>query len=260
MSIRDFWFWPSTGSPQDPWDDAGVDAFARTARSVCESVRDHLVSRQLQAKHREIRFGCVEGNARAQTIEATVSEGGWIGGALYVPKRFAELNLSARVGVIEMTVAAILREIGNRSGWPQETATEVVSEIAAAGFAFEWTSDWKSSRNRRRRVRAVYRLTPHAGYGQCSLELEDRERGTFYSPAFEAFSTLEGFRRSAKTLRWLNADEVRFLPYGQPFEVGYLQFEERWALCNIAECVDVSPLASPGVEAIRPRGWDVVLR
>lgn len=71
------------------------------------------------------------------------------------------------------------------------------------GLTFVWSTHWKASRDRRHQARATYSIGPD-GEGFAAIEI--RRAGEVepftWSPRARAFHTHEGFRRSARTLRW----------------------------------------------------------
>lgn len=112
--------------------------------------------------------------------------------------------------VIHETVKAL----GALRGWDAGRLDEVRDRVEQLGLRFRWSSDWKSSSGRRHQARGVYWLDDD-GHGHVQLEIRRADDGTVVSRSEPvlAFMTAEGFKRSAATLRWLNADNVTAVPW-----------------------------------------------
>ncbi|MFB9313247.1 hypothetical protein [Nocardioides plantarum] len=82
-------------------------------------------------------------------------------------------------------------------------------------LVFRWNGSWSASPDRSRAARPTYRLDPADGWGRVALEIRDGDGDTPTVTSGEAvaFCTLEGFRRSAQTMRWSGPDSVEVVPY-----------------------------------------------
>jgi hypothetical protein len=61
--------WPPTGFPDRPWlEQPDEDAFARSARSVCELYSESVRLAGVQARHSELRLACHHDGGRADVL------------------------------------------------------------------------------------------------------------------------------------------------------------------------------------------------
>ena len=76
--------------------------------------------------------------------------------------------------------------------------------MRARQLEFVWTTPWKASPDRHHEARATFSLADD-GFGRAVVEVRERRDDggkVARSQTARAYSTVEGFKRSAKTLRW----------------------------------------------------------
>ena len=210
--------WPPTGFPDRSWsddDDPEEDAFVRSARSVTELYSEGLAALGIEGRCSELRF-LVGHDPAATDVTVRVStrrpEGFEFAGAS-LPTGVAALPIPERQRlVLDVIHGAVLR-LAEARGWDLQELDAVRRHVLDRGFEFRWDGPYKSSPDRRHRARARYRLTD-TGYGRAHIEVVDRD-GSVVTESGDAlaFSTLEGFKRSARTLRWDGGRLVQLVPY-----------------------------------------------
>lgn len=200
-------FWPTTGLPSHPWvDDPDADAFTRTSRRVCELYSEGLAPASLTGRAQALRLFAVRGPDGSEAVEVEVHEHFYESfevGSVGVPVGVAGLAPDVRALLVLDVVHAATTKLAQVRGWP-EAALEIARQhVLDHHFRFEWATAWKSNKNRAYRARAVFYLTDD-GTGRVALEVCGVKTGALVarSPEVLAFSTIEGFKRSARTLRW----------------------------------------------------------
>lgn len=200
-------FWPATGLPSHPWvDDPDADAFTRTSRRVCELYSEGLAPASLTGPAKALRLFAVRGPHGSKRVEVEVHEHfyeSFEAGSVGVPGGVAELAPEARARLVLEVVHAAATQLATVRGWPEAALESARRHVLEHHFQFDWATPWKSSRDRAHRVRAVFHLTDD-GTGRVVLEVRAVKTGALVarSPEVLALSTIEGFKRSARTLRW----------------------------------------------------------
>ena len=210
--------WPPTGPPDRPWCDDGdteQEAFVRTARSITELYSQGLAPLGIQGRCSELRFfvGHDPGAAAVEVPVFTERPEGFEAARAELPMGVAALPARERQElVLEVVHGAVLR-LARARGWDPDRLDAARRHVLDAGFEFRWDGAWKASPDRRHRARARFRLTD-SGYGRARIEVVDRGDVVVVESADAlAFSTWEGFMRSARTLRWDGSAAVHLIPY-----------------------------------------------
>lgn len=269
-NFPEFWFWPATGWPYGFWGDSNspdVDAWARCSRALSEHVTRELSKLGLSAPVSEMRLitGPHSRSAgREVDIDLSTPDGTRQWGVARIPEGFADLSTRERASVVHAAVSTTLSRLGTGWGWDPAAVHGIFDVRPSAGmFRYDWHGGWKLNPGRRQRARVVVRLTPASGYAESVLEIEDVKSGElrFVGP-FTGHSTVQGSKRSEKTLRWRNQSEVIYLPYGETYPLAFLQFEERWKLGSLKSGLTAAPFTSPGVPIDQelPESWRISLR
>lgn len=229
--------WAPTGPPDHPEHDdydADEDAFVRTSHSVLELYSEGLAPLGLQGPRSELCL-FVGHDPNVTQVEVRVftdRPAGSEAARVELPTGMAQLSAGARQQlVLEVVHGAVVR-LARARGWDPDQLDAARRHVIDADFEFRWAGPWKTSPDRRHRARARYRL-PHSGYGRAWLEVATRG-GDVAAESREAlaFNTLEGFKGSARTLRWDGSSAVYLIPYDGPFRAamhGLVRLELREA-------------------------------
>ncbi len=254
---------PPTGHPDQLWDegdDRSADAFARSARGVCELYDEALAALRVPAPRGMLRLVVWSHQGGTRDLEVLVHAGstrdlpGEVAG-LRLPDVVGELAPPARAELALATVHAAVLRLAEVRGWDPAPFEACRRHVVDAGFVYRWASPWKASPGRRWEARGTFRLTPDDGYGRVRLEVRERGAGdgpVSHSPEAVAFSTAAGFRRSAGSLRWQGPAEVGLTPYaglGPAYWSGSLRasaVDGAWAFAVRDDVVVRSPTGRPG--------------
>lgn len=214
--LRDIHFWPPTGREDQPWlndhDDSRCDALLRTARRVCERYSDALRSEELSSRHSSIRLFVGIDDRSDVLVEIGVDPDDDFG-RVTVPPGVVDLGPARRAALLLEVINGGMRRLGKSRDWDPAAIDRVRRAVIDHDFGFAWDGPWKSSRSRAHRARLRFVLEDD-GFGAAYVEVEDVKHGqTYRGPAVRSFSTVEGFRRSAKTLRWTDNTTVEAQPF-----------------------------------------------
>jgi hypothetical protein len=209
--------WPPTGWPDRPWrDNAEEEAFVKSARSITELYSEALSRLQVPGHRSMLRLTCVPAPT-SDVVTVHVSTGraaSFEHAAVYLPTGIAELVPSQRALLALDVVHATVLRLAEARGWDKTRFQAVRQHVLNRALEYKWASGWKSSPDRRHRARACYRLLDD-GYGRASIEVQRRDDEATVAVSAEAlaFSTSQGFVRSARTLRWDGSSAVQVIPY-----------------------------------------------
>lgn len=214
--------WPFSGHPGSRWCwHPDEDAFVKTARRVCELYGEGLAQARLPSRATALRLWTdrhTDGDETRVEIELHFVEG-FEAGNVSLPAGVADLSPDARAGLVLDVVHGAVGSLAAARGWPADAVEAARTHAVASDLRFEWAGRWKASPSRRLEARAVYRLLDD-GYGRAAIEVRERASGDLVGRSVEAlaFSTVQGLRRSARTLRWNGSDVVELVPYAPPFD------------------------------------------
>ena len=220
--------WPSTRHADRPWhEDEDLAAFLAASRGVFDLYSDELRDAEVSARASLVR--CFpEDTKRSAGFGVTVLKhalGGFEAVHVAVPARFHELGAAQRARACLDVIDATMKALAQLRRWDTDRLDEVRRRVEGRGLRFTWAGNWKTSPGRRHQARAVYWLDDE-GHGQVQLEVRryaDHSVIARSEPAL-AFMTVEGFKRSAATLRWHDTDTVTVVPWtGLLDDVGLVQ-------------------------------------
>lgn len=253
--------YPMSGWWDHPWikGDADADAFAKVSRGICDLYSGHLSDADLRNPISTLRIfvGDLADNAppapddgRAGVLSPT-----WTGrperfeqAAVRVPAGFASWELARQQRVVLDAIHEAARGVAELRGLDPTAFERARKAVEAAAFTLTWTGPWKSSPGRRWRARCTFRTMPD-GFGRLVVEVAGPEDESPRASSSEqvAWTTAEGYRRAAKTLRWVAADRLEVVPcvgiYGV---VGGTFVAELRADSERPELRDVQVAAPPG--------------
>ena len=207
--------WPATGSPERPWlEDPDDDAFVRSARSVCELYSEGIARARLRAPSSGLRIICVDHDRSDEVLVVVGTRSTDDYGRVTLPRGVAALEAGARAQLVLEVVHGAMLRLAEARGWPISDLEAARAHVEHHEARFVWTGAATSSPDRRHTARPVYRLMDD-GYGRVVLEVRRRADEVLVARSEEAlaFSTLEGFQRSARTMRWRDKNTVELVPY-----------------------------------------------
>jgi len=145
-------------------------------------------------------------------IEEQFGEGGEVG-HIDVPNGFEFLSADRRASLVLEAVHGVVRRLGELRGWDLRAIDRARDGVIAGGYRYSWTGPWKSSPNRKKRVRLRAEL-PDDGCGRLHFEFALRGEDEPYLVAdVIAGSQRRSFARVAKSIKWASDDEIT--AYGQ---------------------------------------------
>ena len=215
--LRMVGFWPPAGFPDRPWlEHPDEDAFVRSARSVCELYSEAVEQAAIPARHSELRLFCRLDQSRADVVVTVYPEvrEGFEMAAAAIPPTIAALPAADRARLVLEVVHAGATRLAQDRGWNSDALARAYDHALAAGLRFRWTGPAKISPDRRHTARPVFVLHDD-GYGRVIIEAERRADGQVVavSSSALAFSTSAGFRRAARTLRWVDTNTIEIKPW-----------------------------------------------
>jgi len=238
--------WPSTRFAERPWhSDDDLAAFLGASRGLFDLYSSELPEAELTARSSTVRFFLMDEKSLGD-FEVDVPERYYEGfdmGRIRVPQSFSALGGTTRIAVALEVIHAGVRALGEVRGWDRDRLDTVRERVVARGLRFVWTSPWKASPGRRHQARAVFWLD-EVGHGRVQLEIRRTADGevTARGDVALAYMTVEGFRRSAATLRWHGTETVHVVPWS-----GILGDD---GVLTLHVDADVLPSAVPGPIAI----------
>ncbi|KYH43376.1 hypothetical protein [Branchiibius sp. NY16-3462-2] len=231
--LRDVHFWPLAGPEAEPWDpdEPNCDAFVRTSRRVCERYSDALRKAELSNRSSSVRFFVGQGEPGDVEVAMSVDPSDSESGRVTLPPAATTLDAGYRAALVLETVHGGMMRLGQARGWDPERLNEAHAAVIAHRFEFSWDSPWKTSRTRKHKARLRFSLQDN-GFGIAILEVTDvKTAQVLRSEAVPSFSTIEGFQRSARTLRWAGAESVEAVPWVGLF--GTQAATSRWSLSQL---------------------------
>lgn len=215
--VREIEFWPASGPEDEAWtDDPATDALVRSACRISEAYGAALQAERLEGPVASLRFFSHPSQCEDGAVTLQVDTGrpqGWESGVVVVPTGVADLSAEARGLLVLELIHRAMTEIAPHRGWSTGVLDRIRHKVVAAGLGFVWSSPWKASPDRRREVRAVFRIVDD-GFGRGALEV--RARGTqellARSEEWLTYGSLHAFRWGLKTLRW-RGSTLEWAPY-----------------------------------------------
>jgi hypothetical protein len=218
--------YPMSGEWDAPWikDDPDGDAFAKVSRGICDAYSATLADIGQGHSVSSLRiFVDVDGQVvptppdpRQMVVLSPshtdpVTEG-FEQATVRVPLGFAALALDEQRRIVLDAVHAAARGMAQFRGLELAAFEQARTAVLETGSVFTWTGDWKSSPGQRWRARCCFR-TMADGFGRLTLEVSSPD-GSVSARSSEqiAWTTVEGYQRAAKTLRWNGPDRVEVVP------------------------------------------------
>ena len=198
------------------------DAYIRSSRSVTWLYTEALQNIEVFGDRSELRLFITHRDPRGEDPDVEV----WAERPHDLPGEFGYITLPAgaenldaegRARLVLDSVHSAVQRLAALRGWDPTQFEACREHVLEQQFVYRWSGPWKSAPDRRHRARASFVLGPVDGYGRARLEIagRDSDEPIARSDAAIAYSTLPGFQRSAKSLRWQGKDQVHVRPYGQ---------------------------------------------
>lgn len=216
--------YPYSGHPDQPWnEDTDTDAFAKTARRVCEAYSRALTAHDLHAKNSTLLLHLDRVNEEhtadldhdlVHVVVHTDHREGPESARVTLPHGVAALSAPARaLLVLDVVHGAALRLAQARS-MDVDRLDLVRQAVLGEGLRFLWSSAPKASPDRRHRASVLTELADD-GFGRSRILVHRRTEGDLVAVSGEhlSYSSNEGFTRAATTLRWLDSQTVQLTPY-----------------------------------------------
>ncbi len=204
----------------DPPIEPAVDALKRVSRAVCELYSEALRPLGLQAKSSRVELFCRQEPSVDDRVEVVV----WLDPLMEseltrvdLPAAVAGFSVDELASLALAIVDGAMRRLADARGWPQSAMDSARDHVLGSGFRFVWHGDWKANRNRQLRARLRVELLD-TGFGELTIQVAGANSVALIaeSPPHNAYATVEGFRRSGRTLRWIADDELEVSPYCGP--------------------------------------------
>ena len=207
--LRHVQVYPFSGFYDRRWGRAereDTDRLSRISRALCEVYSEEVTAHRVALHCSILRISAWDRRASRDP------EPGWVDyvsgakwsmerGRICAPEGFSSWEaVAAKTWVLD-AVHAIAVQMAEYRDLDPEPFEAARSAVLAAGFAFRLDGAWKSAPGRRLRARPRYWLHDD-GFGRAVVEVSD-PTGTVVAqtPQFLTFTTSEGMRRSARTLR-----------------------------------------------------------
>lgn len=208
--------WPNQGFADGPWlphpDD---DAFVRSARRVWTLYSEALPALKLPMPTPHLRIGCLPRPAEHTFSGPDVTlrldhldKEEFQGALLRLPPGVDDLLPEARTMLALDVLTFAAERLADLAGWDPTVLAVPRQAVLDAGFEFRWHSPWKSSPNRRHKVRMAYRIHDD-GIGRMRVEVSD---GSTALTTAEGYCP-PGYKYAASTVRWDGSDAVTFDVY-----------------------------------------------
>ena len=226
--FRNVEVYPMSGWWGAPWveDDRDGDAFAKVSRGVCDLYSSALATAGQQHTVSSLRIFIAERGADLTRDASDESQlvvfspthtdrvfEGFEQAAVRVPSGFAALDLDEQRRIVLDAVHAAAQDMAQFRALELAPFEQARAAVLQAGYVFTWSSDWKSSPGRRWRARCSFR-TMADGFGRLILEVSTPD-GSVSATSSEQISwtTMESYKRAAKTLHWTAVDRVEVIPW-----------------------------------------------
>ncbi|GAA3882348.1 hypothetical protein GCM10022243_53690 [Saccharothrix violaceirubra] len=217
--------YPVAGGWSRPWiDDPDADDFAKVSRGICDLYSTHLAEADLRHAVSALRIfvgdyvhpdtpAAGDGHAGVLSPTSTDRPEGYEHATVRVPTGFAAWPLGDRQRVVLDAVHEAALGVATLRGWEPDAFQRARKAVESADFTFTWTGPWKSSPGRRWRARCAFRSLPD-GFGRLVLEVAGPEDEAVCATSSEqiAWTTMESYRRAARTLRWATAARLEVIP------------------------------------------------
>ena len=212
--FRDVHLFPYSGWHRRPWGlpdtlSLDVDAAARTARRVTEAISREVASLGLTSAASSYRLVCWRGRTGQLELERVRAPRDLFLGRLYIPRGFRFLDPQVRAALIADATEAALGGIVETAGWDSRALSDALKAVRNEDFACTWVGPWKSTRDRKRRVRLQGRIHDD-GYGRWRLVVASKgsEMPITETADVLGWTWLTNFDHAARSMRFVSADVV----------------------------------------------------
>ena len=212
--FRDVHLFPYSGWYRQPWGlpdtfSLDVDAAARTARRVTEAISRELTSLGVTSPVSSYRLHSWKGSSNDLELERVRAPQGPFLGRLFIPRGFRFLDPQVRATVLAEATEAALGGLAESTGWNTHAVSDAVQAVKDDDFTCAWVGPWKSTRDRKRRVRLQGRIHDD-GYGRWRLVVAAKSAD---EPILETIDVLgwtwlANFDHAAKSMRFVSADVI----------------------------------------------------
>ena len=226
--LRHVQIYPFSGFYDRRWGvegrDESTDRMCRISRALCEVYSEEVRAHRVAMHCSILRISAVDYPPGRQDwgwakyVSGAQDSMEW--GHICAPERFSSWEaVAAKTWVLD-AVHSIAVQMAEYRGLDPEPFEAARAAVLAAGFAYRLDGAWKSAPGRRLRARPRYWLHDD-GFGRAVVEVSD-PTGTVVAqtPQFLTFTTSEGMRRSARTLRWVQPRRLQFIPFADPLGLG----------------------------------------
>lgn len=242
-------FWPATGFVGTAWrEEPELDAWVKTSRRVCEAYSAALADRGLKASESNLRLGAratdsndEDASSSDELVVTVFAKPGVEGANIEVPSVVADLPPLVRARLVLDVVDLVLRQLAPVRSWPLAAVDALRQEVLDTGLGFWWMGREVSSPDRRRSARTHFSVSDD-GFGRVRVQIREKSSETLVgaSAPLLAYSTIEGFRRTAKSLHWDDRDHLSLVHFSDVFG-----FDQRSITIDIGR--DLQPV--PAVHA-----------
>jgi len=200
--------WGQGRGDRGPYDDAtlDLDATARTSRRVFEAVNVGL--RDLGIDSRRSSYSMSIWHSKSADVEVDPDlryfTQGFVGG-IAIPSGFRFVEPDLRAEVLLACMSTTIHALGDREGWDSTAVDRVVADFRSSGYKCEWTGPWRSTRDRKLRVRMSMRLADD-GYGRWRLNVatKDSEDPFLQTEEVLGWTWVDNFIRSSKSMKFVS--------------------------------------------------------
>ena len=216
--LKTFYLYPYSGWEELPWnqgrgatapydeDTLDLDATARTSGRVFESISWGLQSLGIDSRRSSYSVGIMW--SESDDVEARPNldyfAQGFVGN-IAIPRGFRFVAPDLRAELLLSSLSTTIRALAAREGWEGSAIDPIVAGFRDSGYTCEWTSQWKSTRDRRLRVQMSMRLADD-GYGRWRMTVArgDSDAVVVQTEEVLGWTWIENFVRSFKSMRFIS--------------------------------------------------------
>jgi hypothetical protein len=192
-----------------PWGDMTLDqdAAARTSRRVFEAVSWGVKALGIDSRRSSYRLGILDSYTEPGEFDVRPNlkyfADGFVG-HVAIPQGFRFVEPDERASLLLGALSAVVEALSTREGWDFAPVESVIAGFRDSGYACEWASPQKMSRDRMVQVQMVARLADD-GYGRWHLVVSDVGTGKVLIRSAEVlgWTWVENFVRSFKSMRFI---------------------------------------------------------
>lgn len=216
--------YPYSGWPDVPWgharppetepteDDLDIDAAARSARRVTESISLELADSQLSALKSSHQIGLTVGHG-PELVSTTLRQRSHNFGNIDIPRGFRFFTPQARAALLATAVERQLDALSALWDWDPAIIRSAARRAREAEWTAAFTGAWKRTPDRTRRVRLFGRILDD-GYARWRIGLSelDRDDYTAVSDEVVGWTWISNLRDAARGARFVDDDHLQVPP------------------------------------------------